>query len=231
LAGYTDGSKFVRTVLNAHSARPQASLPAADGRPRHSHIFERDPHGHYIEPAWISRRLFEAVDFGPKHAQVLDPCCGWGTILRSACNAGFSPLGADIVDRRNDPLAFADFPFVVSDFLDSSGIPGRVWSVVCNPPFDKGREFSERALEVARFKVAILTPLRRLPAARWLNRLPLEAVYVLTPRPSMPPASYLSAGEKPGGGKQDFVWLIFSRQINIGREPRIRWLHPDGGRR
>jgi hypothetical protein len=59
-------------------------------------------HGHYVEPAWCSARLFQVVDFGPPKAQVLDPCCGWGTILRSAAAAGYSPVGTDIIDRRNE---------------------------------------------------------------------------------------------------------------------------------
>ena len=46
----------------------------------------------------------------------------------------------------------------------------------------------------------MLVPLRRLPAAHWLEHLPLETVWLLTPRPSIPPGSYIAAGHKPGGG-------------------------------
>ena len=46
---------------------------------------------------------------------------------------------------------------------------------------------------------------RRLNAAHWLERLPIERVWLLTPRPIMPPGSWIAAGNKPGGGTQDFL--------------------------
>jgi hypothetical protein len=76
--------------------------------------------------------------------------------------------------------------------------------------------------------VALLVPLRRLPAARWLASLPLETVYLLTPRPSMPPGTWIDAGNVPGGGSQDFCWLVINRTLTTGA-PRLRWLHRDGG--
>jgi hypothetical protein len=204
--------------------RPHA--PGNGARIRRSHIFERDGFGHYVEPAWCSTRLFEAESFGAPGARVLDPCCGWGTILRAAREAGYSPFGSDIVDRRGDARAYSSFPFQVCDFLKRSPIRAP-WAVVTNPPFDRIREVSEHALAVAIAKVAVLVPLARMPAAHWLERLPLETVWLLTPRPSMPPASYIAAGNEPGGGRVDFCWLVFNRQSTVGGRPEQRWLHRD----
>jgi hypothetical protein len=58
--------------------------------------------------------------------------------------------------------------------------------------------------------------------------LPLAKIYLLTPRPSMPPGDMIARGEKPGGGKTDFCWLVFDRTY-IG-PPTLRWLHRDGGK-
>jgi hypothetical protein len=195
-------------------------------RPRHAHIFARDPHGHYVEPLWCSARLFEVESFGAPGARLLDPACGWGRILKAAYDAGYTAIGSDVVDRRDDPHAFANFPFTVSDFLISSPT-GSVWSVVTNPPFNHIPKFCDHALTVAIFKVAVLVPLRRIVAAHWLQRLPLETIWLLTPRPSMPPASYIAAAKKPGGGGQDFCWLVFNKQIAGGGWPKLRWLHRD----
>lgn len=221
----------MRNLSIAPSAPPQVTAAATDKRPRHSHIFKEDQFGHYVEPQWVSARLFQVVDFGPPRARVFDPACGWGRIPASAAAAGFSPIGADIVYRGDDPLAYSEFLFTKADFLAPYAKIPPTWAIVTNPPFRHVRAFTERAVELATYKAAILIPLRRLPAARWLNQLPLEAVLVLTPRPSMPPAAYLSAGHKPGEGKQDFAWLVFSKQTCTGREPRLRWLHRDGGQR
>jgi len=215
-----------RQAISAQAATPPA---AGNGtvRARHAHIFEPETHRHYVEPHWCSSRLFAVEDFGAPGARVFDPACGWGRVLQGAKAAGYGVIGADIVDRRSDPDAFADFPFVVCDFLQRSPVRS-AWSVVCNPPFDHVREFCERALDIAIHKVAVLMPLCRIVAAHWLENLPLETVWVLTPRPSMPPASYIAAGKRPGGGRPDYCWLIFAKQSPTGAQPKLRRLHRDG---
>jgi hypothetical protein len=99
--------------------------------------------------------------------------------------------------------------------------------VVCNPPFDHVEEFCERALTVADYKVAMICLLRRLPAARWLRRMPLETIYLITPRPSMPPGHWIDAGNTPGGGTQDFVWLVFNKLRSPRSSPTMKWLTRD----
>jgi hypothetical protein len=68
------------------------------GRRRHSHIFERDPNDWYLEPDWISKRLFDVEDFD-RNAPLLDPCTGTGRIADAAKHAGYRVITADIVDR------------------------------------------------------------------------------------------------------------------------------------
>jgi hypothetical protein len=69
---------------------------------------------------------------------------------------------------------------------------------------------------------------RGIERGRWIENLPLESIWILTPRPSLPPASYIRAGNEPGGGGQDFAWLIFNLQASIDA-PQTRWLHRDRG--
>jgi hypothetical protein len=194
-------------------------------RPRRTHIFAPDADGHYVDPIWCSARLFEVESFGAPGALILDPACGWGNIPRTAAAAGYSVVASDIVDRRR---GLDGVEFQLCDFLTCSPVRS-VRSIVSNPPFMHIKEFAKRALEIATYKVALLVPLRRLPAACcWLERLPLETVYLLTPRPSMPPGAWIDAGNIPGGGSQEFAWLCFNRTLTTGA-PRLRWLHRDGG--
>jgi hypothetical protein len=193
-------------------------------KPLRAQIWDRDPHGHYVEPEWCSIRLFEEEHFGPAGSLVFDPACGWGRILKSAQRAGYTALGADIVDRL-DRKALGPITFAAGDFLTRPPIPS-VHSIVSNPPFNHIQEFCEQALEIATHKVAMLVPLRRLPAAHWLARLPLETVWLLTPRPSVPPGSCIAAGHKPGGGTADYCWLVFRKGL-FAWTPRMRWLHWD----
>jgi hypothetical protein len=184
-------------------------------RAENSHIWEREQHEHYVEPEWCSRRLLDVETF--KEA-VWDPCCGFGRIVESARERGLKPYGSDIVDRGYSRLDSVD------DFLTCDGGFARP-DIICNPPFDVFRAFAEHALTLAD-KVAMIWLTRTLPAARWLQDTPLARVWLLTPRPSMPPGHVIARGEKPGGGKQDFCWLVWDKR-HTG-PASIGWLHRDG---
>jgi hypothetical protein len=198
-------------------------------RRRDTHIFDQDPLGHYPEPTWTAARLFDVESFGAERALVYDPCCGWGRISHAAAAAGYSALGSDIVDRTCDSYACNGFRFFVHDFLRGPPPIPRPWSMTFNPPYSGTfiQDFIERGLELARYKVAALVPLRRLPAAHWLEGKPLETIWLLTPRPSLPAGAYILAGNTPNGGAQDFCWLVFNiLRTSIGA-PRVKWLHRD----
>jgi hypothetical protein len=195
-------------------------------RRRHAHIFAKEPNGHYVEPAWCSRRLLQAAFTPIKGHVIVDPACGWGTILYQARELGFAAMGSDLVDRLGDNGR--KFHFRKCDFLNGYTAPtqGRL-SIICNPPFDHVEEFCRQACKIATDKVAMICLLRRLPAAHWLAELPLSRIYFLTPRPSMPPGEWIAAGNKPGGGSQDFCWLVFD--LRPLHEPvSAHWLHRDG---
>ncbi len=68
-------------------------------------------------------------------------------------------------------------------------------------------------------------PVGRLNAAHWLKGTPLARVWLMTPRPSMPPGHVITRGEKPGGGKVDFCWLVWTRGRTAPAE--MRWLRRD----
>jgi hypothetical protein len=191
-------------------------------KPRASHIFPKAKNGWYVEPSWCSRRLFDVEKFG---GGIYDPACGWGTILKEAKAAGYKICGSDLIDRRHSQLP--GFPFEARDFLALETVIDPRWGVVCNPPFDLITEFCCHALTMGTTKVAMIMLVRRLNAAHWLRQLPLRRVWLLTPRPSMPPGEWVAAGNEPGGGTQDFCWLVFERGY-MGK-PAIDWLHREKG--
>jgi len=183
-------------------------------RERKSHIYERDPDDWYLEPHWVSERLFEVETFD-RNSALLDPCTGSGRIANMAKAAGYHVLTADIVDRGYPGCK-------IQNFLDRTSTPP---AVVGNPPFNAVELFARHALEIEADKVALIFPVARLNAAHWLRELPLARIWLLTPRPSMPSGSHVLAGGKVGGGKVDFCWLIFERGYTGA--PAIRWLHRD----
>jgi hypothetical protein len=186
---------------------------AVTKRPENSHIWERELHEHYVEPEWCSRRLFEVEKFD---GFIHDPACGFGRICDSASSAGYGWSCADIVHRgyRHQVNTW--------DFFSRRGPES---NIVSNPPFDIFEKFAKHALAVAHKKVALIWLVRTLPAARWLQQTPLARIYLLTPRPSMPPGHVIARGETLGGSKQDFCWLVWDR-AHAG-PATISWLHRD----
>lgn len=182
-------------------------------RAENSHIWQREEFEHYVEPRWCSKRLFDVEKFD---GFIHDPCCGFGYIPSEAAAAGYGSMGSDIVDRT-PVCAFSQY-----DFLKVSGPYD---NIVCNPPFDEFQKFALHALKSTKHKVAMIWLVRTLNAARWLQQTPLKRILFLTPRPSMPPGHVIASGQKPGGGKQDFCWLIWDHEFK--GEPTIGWLHRD----
>lgn len=196
---------------------------------RESHIFEREENDHYVEPTWVSRRLFDVEKLGPPGSLILDPCCGWCRIPDAARQAGYQTIASDVVDRGERDLS--------DEFrqLDILGLHReevyRWWrqakSICTNPPFDQIEDVARRCCALAEYKVALVCPLRRLPAAHWINdlQMPLSKMWILTPRPSMPTGDHISKGGKVGGGTMDFVWLVFAKDH---QGPAVMdWLHRD----
>jgi hypothetical protein len=193
-----------------------------------AHLWDRHPDDWYVEPPWCSERLFEAEVFT---GNILDPACGMGTIVLNAERYGYEAFGSDLVRRADLWLT----PIEERDFLADDD---RQWNnIVSNPPFslcsarDGSFPFVSRCLERARDKVALLMPAKWLFGAKRAEKLrqtPLAKIYCITPRPSMPPGPVIAAGEKPGNGTADFVWMIW--QHGYVGQPTVAWLNRDDGR-
>jgi len=116
-------------------------------RERKSHVWARSGDDWYVEPEWVSKRLFEAEHFA---GEVWDPCCGTGRIVQSAVLAGHRSYGSDIA-RREIGYGVLDF-FAMKEPRDN---------IVCNPPFDIARQFAEHAVRLSIRKAAIIFPTAR----------------------------------------------------------------------
>jgi hypothetical protein len=166
-----------------------------------------------VEPDWVNDALFASESFiGP----IVDPACGLGRIVSAAIRAGHHPHGTDIVKRS--PMCDH-----AADFIDDR--PHGVANIVSNPPYGRAQEFAALALRTAARKVALLVPSGFLfgrERSRWLEQTPLRKVWIIVPRPSMPPGELIVAGMKPGGGRVDYCWLVWERGYE--GEPVIGWL-------
>jgi hypothetical protein len=204
------------SINDAGRARLEKPAGLTQSRPRNTHIWARDALEFYTEPCWVDKRLFEVERFtGIIH----DPFCGSGRVIDAARAHGYQTIATDAVDR-----GYEHFDRVLDFFQDDVELLGN--NIITNPPYAFLRESAERGLDLGADVVAMICPMPRLPAAHWLQRLPLARIHALTPRPSMPPGDLVAAGMKAAGGRPEFCWLVFRRD-HFG-PPAFRWLHRDG---
>jgi hypothetical protein len=193
-------------------------------RKRESSLWAREANDWYVEPEWVSERLFHVETF---HGTICDPACGSGNIVAAARRSGHTAYGSDVV-RRSELCG------AVLDWLAPSE-DDKFWghdNVVSNPPFKLCDDrktgthpFVDRCLSRARHKVALLLPSNWIQGdarSRWLEKSGLRCVYFLSPRPSMPPGQVIEAGLKPGNGTTDYAWFVWLRGYDGA--PEIRWL-------
>ena len=162
----------------------------------------------------------------------LDPACGQGNVVNALRDGGCVAYGTDIVRRTK-----ADWFSGEHDFLSDRDPPIAFDNICCNPPFYSGagaEAFIRRALSLASGKVAVFVEQRFLTSSGRSNGIyaefPPDMIYAISPRPSCPPGQYLLDGGKLGGGKQDFVWLVWDMSTGFG-ETRFRWLRGPSRRR
>ena len=171
--------------------------------------YERAAADWYVEPPEATEALLRAERFP---GLSWDPACGAGTIPKTMAAVGLPCMGTDLVDRDPGPEVIG---FDVMDFLADRPFPTNVDNVVCNPPFNLAQRFVDKALSIARHKVAFLLPLTFLEGARrsrWLQATPLARVHVFAWRISMPPGELLVEGTvKPTGGKKAFAWFLWEQ--------------------
>ncbi len=200
---------------------------AGPTRDKNAKLWERHPEDWYVDPDWCSARLFDEERF---EGQIHDPFCGAGSIIRSAVSKGLQVSGYDIAHPQERDMA--EHSWHSMNYL----MDGRLHrNIVSNPPFslcdprkDKSQCCVRHALNHSIGKIAFLIPTSWMNAAgrgAWLETTRLQTVYLLGPRPSMPPGPVIQAGIKPGNGTKDFAWFVW--QHGFEGTPQLKWLRRD----
>jgi predicted RNA methylase len=165
----------------------------------------------------LARERFEGT--------ILEPACGEGNIVKAIESTLDNEVFA--YDFRSFDEIYSDADGDCINFLEQGASTfhqdGAFENVITNPPFSLALPFAERALEVARKKVALLLRIQFLEGQKrkaFLQGSPLETVYVFSKRISM----YPEGQENKGGGTQCFAWFVWNKNRHPGDYPRIRWI-------
>lgn len=178
--------------------------------------FERDTFDWYVEPEWTVDLLRQQVPF---EGSIWDPACGSCTIPKVFKAWKHETFASDIVLRGTGQHDVIDFlsPAAVE-------IKGRCNNIVSNPQYKLAEEFAYRALELARQRVAMLVNIKFLASQRrhtLFTTTPVESVFILSTRPSMPPGDKVHTR---GNGSMDFAWIVWDKRQSHSQRPSICWL-------
>jgi hypothetical protein len=174
--------------------------------------YERAEDEWYPEEPWVTELLLKYI---PKPVLVCDPCCGEGNILKACADADIPAFGFDIVERGSVPNFAGIMPFE-----QMSERTAFAPTIISNPPYEnaKGTErFIRTMLGIGGVEtLAVLGEARMMfsksRALGLWSELPPRLIITIAPRPSIPPGQGLLDGTiKRGGGKQDYVWFVWSR--------------------
>lgn len=187
-------------------------------------IWKRDGLDWYVEEARAVDGLLAVEKFmGIIH----DPACGIGTIPEACIRQNYRATGTDLVRRA--PFEDGRWWQGCYDFLTAP--MGMFENIICNPPFFKGagtEAFIRRALSLTSGKVAIFTSIKFLAGGKRANGLFKDhtptRIWVVTPRVSCPPGEYLKAGEKAGGGTDDWCWIVWDKSSPAPAMPALGWI-------
>jgi hypothetical protein len=159
----------------------------------------------YCEPRWSVNQLLYVEEFtGTIH----DPACGAGTIPAMCLSRGVPATGSDIVDR-----GFG----TVCDFFADTTVRD---NIVSNVPYKHAESFLRHAVELARYKVALILPISFLESQcrdDLYERFPPARVWIFSRRPSMPPGTMDGERDEWGaviqpegkGGMTPFAWFVW----------------------
>ena len=166
----------------------------------------REKNDFYATPEESTEKLLRVVTF---RGRIYEPCCGQGHISEVLIKHGYEVFSSDLVDRGYGT------PRV--DFLMESQ---KHDNIETNPPFKNALEFAERALELSRYKVALLLKLSFLEGVarrNFFKRYPPEKVWVFSQRQAL-----MKNGEPHSGGMLALAWFVWSKG-NI-ESPTIGWV-------
>ena len=166
----------------------------------------REKNDFYATPKESTEKLLNVVTFRGK---IYEPCCGQGHISKVLIKHGYKVFSSDLVDRGYGT------PRV--DFLMETQ---KHDNIVTNPPFKNALEFAERALELSRYKVALLLKLSFLEGVarrNFFKSYPPEKVWVFSQRQAL-----MKNGEPHSGGMLALAWFVWSKG-NI-ESPTIGWV-------
>jgi hypothetical protein len=168
----------------------------------------------YATPEEATQALMEAEIF---NGTIWEPACGNGMMSKKIMEYNRDIFSSDLIDRG--------YGFTGMDFLKAKEIETgyEIFNIITNPPFNLFQEFAQKALLVARNKVALFGKLQALEGnkrATFLESSPLKTVYVFKKRINpLRNGNPLDENGKKWCSTMAFAWYVW--EIGYTGKPTI----------
>ncbi len=175
---------------------------------------EREPHDYYATDPKAAELLLAVEDF----SQVIwEPACGEGHLSKVFEQAGHTVISTDLIYRGYGSKQPLDFMMYEGPQIDGD--------IITNPPYTKGAEFVEKAIETIAdgHKVAMFLKLQFLEGQKrrqFFEKYPPRIVYVLSSRVKCAKSGDFSS---IGSSAVAYAWFVWEKGF-IG-DPIIRWIN------
>jgi hypothetical protein len=174
------------------------------GYPRRSG-YKRVKDDFYVEPRWVVELILDVEEI---EGEVLDPCCGTGTIPSVCLDRGINARGSDIKHRG------------FGEVRDLFTITEAVGVIISNIPYKNAEKYLRHMLILVRKKLIVILPLTIWESRRrdpFFRDNPPVRCWVCSDRPSMPPGRSNGERDHNGaviqpeskGGTAPYCWLVF----------------------
>lgn len=176
-------------------------------RPSTADTGDRNDRDYYETPLWMTASLLahQPID---RRCQVLEPCCGDGSIVRALTAAGFTSIITNDLDERHVANRHRDATSL--DFWELKTISRVDW-IITNPPFGVAFPILEQAVLLARIGVAFL--LRKTFLEPTIARGPWFAIHPPTRIIGLPRHSFRGKGSDSSACD----WVIWERIPDEGK--------------
>ena len=203
--------KLQNNVLLQNSR--QKAIYAPLGASNHS-TSEREIHDYYATDPRAAKLLLEVEAFSPV---IWEPACGEGHLAKVFERTGHTVIGTDLIYRGYGSNVPLDFLAYDGEMFDGD--------IVTNPPYSKGAEFVEKAIETIAdgHKVAMFLKLQFLEGQKrrkLFERYPPRTVYVLSGRIK---CAKNGAFDSVGSSAVAYAWYVWDKGFT--GVPQIRWIN------
>tara|TARA_Y100001972_G_scaffold126980_1_gene182364 strand:- start:137 stop:682 length:546 start_codon:yes stop_codon:yes gene_type:complete len=158
----------------------------------------------YPTPPEATQSLMDREQF---NGRIYECACGDGAMSKVLIKNGYTVDSSDLIDRGYGKCNI--------DFLKQDYSMMDIDNIITNPPFNLSTEFTIRALELAKGKVAMLNKLSFLEGINRKNKVftqnKLKNIWVFSKRVSF-----------GGNGLMAFAWFVFDK--NYDGKPSLDWI-------